>query len=74
MPLPSAARNGSAAALQRLLELRAAVAPKDYEGKTPLDDAKGRGHADVVTLLEVRGRLGRMESNVCSWQWAAALL
>eukprot|EP00438_Fugacium_kawagutii_P033578 Skav205228 [mRNA] locus=scaffold1794:63357:66615:+ [translate_table: standard] len=49
--LHQAAEWGYAAALQRLLELRATVAPKDSDGETPLHFAARRGKAAVAQLL-----------------------
>eukprot|EP00438_Fugacium_kawagutii_P015114 Skav214605 [mRNA] locus=scaffold57:960850:967453:- [translate_table: standard] len=46
-----AAQEGHSAAVAQLLELRAAVAPRDAEGNTPLHDAARKGHEEVVQLL-----------------------
>jgi ankyrin repeat protein len=47
-----AARNGHTDVVKMLLSHKADATAKDGDGKTPLDEARDRKHADIVKLLE----------------------
>ena len=48
----SAAAGGHVEAIRALAELKADVSQAKNDGKTPLQCAKERGHADAVALLQ----------------------
>ena len=54
-PLMQAARTGKTEIVRTLLELGAKIGAKDREGKTALDYAKEKGHAEIAEILNQAG-------------------
>eukprot|EP00438_Fugacium_kawagutii_P007857 Skav210122 [mRNA] locus=scaffold2194:192528:194704:+ [translate_table: standard] len=59
-PLHWAAISGRAKVVRLLLEHRASPQTRDnFDGKTPLDEAREKGHTEVVQILEAAGGRSR---------------